>query len=133
MNKNISRVLMGALGALVLAGTQTGVSYADGANIRAIPALVTGEAGGAAEFKPYGEHLYIEDNVADGNSIVAHMQYGSKDQWWFNHDGSGTTRHLDFDITDGTAVHLAACRGNWGGSVEDSEIFACGLWKHTTA
>ncbi|MER5214211.1 hypothetical protein ABT063_27470 [Streptomyces sp. NPDC002838] len=133
MKRTLGRTIAIAVAAAGIALTNTS-AYADGSNVTAYTQQdSSGTSGGEVTFKPYGEHLYIVDDVKNGESVVAHMQYGSKDQWWFNSEGAGTTRHLNFDIAEGTEVAIAACRGHWKGSVAKSEIWACGVWKVTTA
>lgn len=133
MKRTLGKTAAIAFAAVGIALTNTS-AYADGSNVTAWTQQdSSGTAGGGVTFKPYGEHLYIEDSVANSESVVAHIQYGSKDQWWFNSGGAGTTRHLDLDIAEGTEVAVAACRGHWKGSVAESEIWACGIWRVTTA
>ncbi|MEU3664095.1 hypothetical protein AB0E77_30795 [Streptomyces sp. NPDC032940] len=72
---------------------------------------------GYCEFRPYGEHLIIKDRDADGHSIVAELRvdgYGTYYYW--NSNGSGTTRDVNLDFAENHHVTLRCLVGDWQGT-----------------
>lgn len=72
---------------------------------------------GSAYFNSYGEHLYVYDNAADGLAVVVwNQRYDLGGGWYqgWNTTGSGTVRHFDLSIPDGTPFNYYVCLGSGG-------------------
>ncbi|MFE1024864.1 hypothetical protein ACFW5I_09910 [Streptomyces sp. NPDC058818] len=81
--------------------------------------------GATATFKNYGEKLLIKDESSDGHSAVAKIYYGDGTKVYWNPNGAGTTRTIDFEIPEGQRVEVAACIGEYDGY----RIIECSLYK----
>ncbi|WP_020525338.1 hypothetical protein [Catelliglobosispora koreensis] len=71
---------------------------------------------GRAEFVSHGEHFYLMDRKADGHSAVLRYYRADTQQWktsW-NHDGAGTTKHINLDMPEGYDVVYYVCLGEYG-------------------
>ncbi|MER5446239.1 hypothetical protein ABT065_11445 [Streptomyces sp. NPDC002764] len=71
--------------------------------------------GAKAKFVANGDHLYVTDQVADGNSAIGIIELGDQYYYW-NRNGKGTTRHVNLDLPEHTAMALGAVEGEWSGT-----------------
>lgn len=129
MIRTLSKTLVVVAASLALALPSTG-AYASGPDITAHP--IPGEAdAGHATFKTSGDHLYIGDDKTDGHSVVAIVEQGSRRYYW-NHDGNGTTRHVDLDLPENVTMALVVCLGDWEGTPTGGIRWdTCGTAKQT--
>ncbi|MFG3554252.1 hypothetical protein ACGGAQ_07690 [Micromonospora sp. NPDC047557] len=84
---------------------------------------------GSASFVHDGEHLYVWDNVADGNSVVAEywredVGIGQRNLAW-NHYGAGTRLDHNMNMAEGVGIRYRVCLGDYG----TGKIWACGDLK----
>ncbi|NUP20610.1 MAG: hypothetical protein HOZ81_31910 [Streptomyces sp.] len=90
---------------------------------------IANSQGARAYFQPDGEHLYIQDTLKDGHSAVSEIEYGSRHLTYWNPNGLDSTRDVNLDIAELTAVRYNACYGEYDGY----KIIGCGYWKGARA
>ncbi|BBJ41281.1 hypothetical protein SSPO_039990 [Streptomyces antimycoticus] len=86
-------------------------AYAEDATVYA------GGAGAMVEWRAYGDHLYITDLEADGQSAVGIVQLGNGTAYYYwNTDGNGTTRHVNLNLPENRPLAVGAAVGNYQGT-----------------
>ncbi|CAG7647445.1 hypothetical protein [Actinacidiphila bryophytorum] len=98
----------------LLSLTLTTSAQADGQNVT----IYTSNRAGVATFKPYGEHLLVNDLVGDGWSAVARLEvegYGTY-YYWDRQGAQYPALDIDLDFPEGHTVTLTAFLGKWAGT-----------------
>jgi len=69
-----------------------------------------------ANFVSYGEHLFVEDRVADGHSAVARywLEGGTGPFLVWNSGGSGTKVDYNLELPEGSWIFYQVCVGEYG-------------------
>jgi|GEM_PF-6703494 len=69
-----------------------------------------------AEFVSLGEHLLVEDRVADGHSAVARywLKGGTGPFHVWNSGGAGTTVDHNLELPEGSWIFYQVCVGEFG-------------------
>jgi hypothetical protein len=84
------------------------------------------------EFVDYGEHLYLNDNLADGSGCYGQYTfepYGSGIHEMFNSNGAGKTVHHNLELAEGITISFYVCARDDGYII----LSTCSGWRHATA
>ncbi|MDE9366115.1 hypothetical protein PZ938_10910 [Luteipulveratus sp. YIM 133132] len=68
---------------------------------------------GHAWFQSNGEHLYIEDRVADGHSVAVHYTVNGVTKTAYNRNSAnGAVVDLNLDLPEGAVITYSVCLSN---------------------
>lgn len=71
---------------------------------------------GQARFVSLGEHLYVDDKLADGHSAVAvyWLEGGTGPFEVWNPNGNGSTVDHNMELPEGSWIYYYVCLGEYG-------------------
>lgn len=102
----------GSLAVTALATTAPTAS-ADSSQCSTFVADKYASCGGHAWFQSEGEHLYIDDRVADGHSAAVHYTINGVTKTAYNRNGAdGAVVDVNLDLPEGTLIIYNVCLSN---------------------
>jgi hypothetical protein len=80
-------------------------------------------------FEDYGEHFYLNDNLADGSGCFGQYVANAGVVEMYNSKGAGTTVHHNLDLPEGMTVSFQVCARDDGYVI----IVTCSVWRHAVS